>query len=163
MLNKILLTLFLVAGSNVHAEGLTSAQLSRPLVTMNQDSQKTINISMYKGKVVLIDFWASWCIPCRASFPFYQSLHDKYASDGLVIIAVNGEDDLNAAQQFLSAYNPTFLVVRDEGNGLANSFQLPKMPTSYLVDRKGNMTSHPGFMPGDDAVIEAQVKAALGK
>lgn len=137
--------------------------MSTPLMTMNQQPPQTVTLSMFRGKVVLVDFWASWCVPCRASFPFYQNLYNKFASGGLIIVAVNGEDDVNAAQKFLQTYKPTFMVVRDEGNALAKEFEPPKMPTSYLIDRSGNIVYvHPAFVSGDESAIEAKVRAALG-
>jgi cytochrome c biogenesis protein CcmG, thiol:disulfide interchange protein DsbE len=151
---------FMYSPAMAATDGLTST----PLATMSQDASKSVTLSSYRGKVLLVDFWASWCIPCRQSFPFYQSLQDKYGSQGFMVIGINGEDDKDAALKFYNDYGVNFLILRDEGNVLSKKINMPKMPTSYLIDRSGKVVyEHDGFFPGDDAVIEQKVKALLGK
>src|SRR5450631_3748185 len=76
----------------VHAATDRGGALSSPLIPLSGSPAK-LTLGQFKGKVLLVDFWATWCIPCLRSFPFYQSLQDKYGKDGLVVIAVNNEDN----------------------------------------------------------------------
>ncbi len=98
------------------------------------------------GKVVLVDFWASWCGPCKASFPAFNRLHDKYAAKGLVIVAIGVDDDAGKHDAFTSKMGARFPVVHDAAHKAAAFFSPPTMPTSYLVDRKGVIRHiHEGF------------------
>ncbi len=90
-----------------------------------------------QGKVVLLDFWASWCVPCKASFPALNRLQSAYASKGLVILAVGVDDDPADYQKFVSVMKPSFPVAHDATHQTAATFNPSTMPTSYLIDRKG--------------------------
>jgi thiol-disulfide isomerase/thioredoxin len=91
------------------------------------------------GKVVLVDFWASWCAPCKASFPVYSRLQSAYAGRGLTIVAVSVDDSPEAYASFVAKLKPTFTTVHDAGHKLVSAVQVPTMPTSYLVDRAGRV------------------------
>jgi thiol-disulfide isomerase/thioredoxin len=98
------------------------------------------------GKVVLVDFWASWCAPCKASFPVYSRIQSDYADRGLVIVAVGVDDTLAPFYAFVAKLKPTFVTVHDAHHSLVSGVQVPTMPTSYLVDRTGKVRfMHPGF------------------
>ena len=98
------------------------------------------------GKVVLVDFWASWCAPCKASFPTMARLHQKYAAKGLVIIGIGVDDDIKDYQSFVAKYPVGFTLVHDAKQAVAGFFNPPTMPTSYLIDRSGKITHiHKGF------------------
>lgn len=98
------------------------------------------------GKVVLVDFWASWCAPCKASFPAYSRLQSAYADRGLVVVAVSVDDDASAFAAFVARLKPSFATVHDPGHKLVGVVRVPTMPTSYLVDRSGKVRfMHPGF------------------
>jgi thiol-disulfide isomerase/thioredoxin len=98
------------------------------------------------GKVVLLDFWASWCAPCKASFPAMADLQKRFADRGLVILAVSVDDDARAYSRFVERQKPPFTTVRDSGHKLVASLSAPAMPTSFLVDRRGIVRfRHEGF------------------
>ncbi|MDB5354255.1 MAG: Redoxin domain protein [Phycisphaerales bacterium] len=100
-----------------------------------------------KGRVILLDFWASWCRPCKESFPAMQELHKQYAGRGLTIIAVNVDEKREDMDRFLKAANVSFTVVRDPGQKLVAAADVPAMPTSFLIDRSGKIRSvHKGFV-----------------
>ena len=87
-----------------------------------------------EAKVVIIDFWASWCGPCKASFPVYDQLREEYGDKGLVILAVSVDQDLKAMERFLKQMKPGFSVVRDSGQELVGRVAAPAMPTSFVLD-----------------------------
>ena len=116
-----------------------------------------------QGKVVLVDFWASWCAPCKASFPVMGRLHHDYAGRGLVIVAVGIDEKAAAAQGFWKKMNPPFATVHDRTQALVKQVVVPTMPTSYLIGRDGRVRSiHQGFR-GDatDRELRKEIEALL--
>jgi len=99
-----------------------------------------------QGKVVLVDFWASWCAPCLQSFPWMNGLHARHGGDGLVIVAVNLDQDRALADAFLNRVPAQFRVEYDPSGRLAKSFGVEAMPTSFLIGRDGKVRArHAGF------------------
>lgn len=111
------------------------------------------------GKVVLVDFWASWCAPCKASFPALNRLQDKYGSKGLVIIGVGVDDDAAKYKEFSGKMGAKFAIAHDSAHKAADFFSPPSMPSSYLTDRKGVIRYiHTGFR---GAKTEAEYTAEI--
>ena len=99
-----------------------------------------------KGKVVLLDFWASWCEPCKASFPVMEQLQKKYAAEGLVVVAINVDENRADMEGFLKKNTGTFAVLRDAKQALVNTAGISTMPSSFLIDREGRVRFvHSGF------------------
>jgi thiol-disulfide isomerase/thioredoxin len=99
-----------------------------------------------KDKVVMIDFWASWCDPCRDSFPTMEELHKKHGPKGLVVIAVNVDENRRDMEAFLKKNPASFLVVRDAGQKLVEKAAVATMPSSFLIDREGKVRFvHAGY------------------
>jgi len=94
-----------------------------------------------KGKVVVVDFWASWCGPCQKTFPLMEELHHRYGKRGLVILAVNEDKSRAAMEEFLKEHPVTFAVVRDAKRKLAAEIKVPALPTSYVLDGTGRVRS----------------------
>lgn len=121
-------------------------------------------LANYNGKVVLLDFWASWCGPCRQSFPWMNDMHTKYSGDGLVIVAINVDNDLAAAQRFLTDYPARFRVHFDEDKSLAREYEVVAMPSSFLIGRDGRVVEkHLGFKVLKQDDYEAAIRAELEK
>jgi len=98
------------------------------------------------GKVVLVDFWASWCAPCKASFPMMAKLHKDFASRGLVIVAIGIDEKAAAAKSFVKKLAPPFATLHDREQQLVKQVVVPTMPTSYLLGRDGRVRfMHEGF------------------
>ena len=108
------------------------------------------NVPETKGKGVLVDFWASWCAPCRESFPAMDRLYQKYRTRGFVIVAVNVDDNIDDMKDFLGGNEVSFPVVRDGEQKLVATAEVETMPTSFLIGRDGKVTSvHNGFHGSD--------------
>jgi thiol-disulfide isomerase/thioredoxin len=117
-----------------------------------------------EGRVVWVDFWASWCVPCRRSFPWLNSMHRRYGSDGLQIIAVNLDKDRALADRFLAEVPAEFALRFDPAGELAKHFGVQAMPSSYLIDAEGNvLATHAGFRTADTADYEQAIETALSK
>jgi len=118
--------------------------------------------AIHTGKVVIVDFWASWCAPCRRSFPWLNAMQAKYAKRGLVVVGVNLDNDPLAADAFLDRYPADFRIVYDDDKSLARSFDVVAMPSSYLLGRDGNLVAtHLGFKVREQDEYERAVVAAL--
>jgi thiol-disulfide isomerase/thioredoxin len=117
-----------------------------------------------EGRVVWVDFWASWCVPCRRSFPWLNSMHRRYGPDGLQIIAVNLDKDRALADRFLAEVPAEFALRFDPAGELAKHFGVQAMPSSYLIDTEGNvLATHAGFRTSDTADYEQAIETALSK
>ena len=104
------------------------------------------NLEAYRGKVVVVDFWASWCVPCRRSFPWLDEMQKKYEQEGLVVVGVNMDADQADAESFLREYPVGFHIVRDPDGTLAREYDVIAMPSSYVIDRNGAIAArHLGF------------------
>ena len=116
----------------------------------------------YAGKVVVLDFWASWCVPCRRSFPWLNAMHAKYRDQGLVVIGVNLDMERADAERFLEEYPADFSIVYDENQELARAFEVVAMPTSYVLGRDGKvLAQHMGFKVRQQDEYEAIIVEAL--
>ena len=116
----------------------------------------------HHGKVVIVDFWASWCVPCRRSFPWLNAMHRKYADQGLVIIGVNLDAERSAAMTFLEDFPPEFGIYYDETKDLAREFGVVAMPSSYLIGRDGDIRQkHFGFKVKKQDEYESAIVDAL--
>lgn len=115
-----------------------------------------------RGKVVLLDFWASWCVPCRKSFPWMNALQKKYGDKGLVVIAVNVDSDKQLASDFLQATPAQFRIEYDPKGELPTQLGVAAMPTSFLLDRSGKLVKqHAGFREAQLAAREQEIEQLL--
>lgn len=123
---------------------------------------KSINLAQLKGRVVYLDFWASWCDPCRKSFLWMNDMHARYDNKKFTIIAVNLDASKKDAAKFLGKVPADFEVAYDPEGKVATQYNLQAMPTSYLIDKKGNLVmTHKGYREGEAADIEAKILALL--
>lgn len=120
-----------------------------------------IALEDYRGKVVMVDFWASWCAPCRKSMPYFNELRAQYRKRGFEILAVNLDGRIDQALRFLKDYPVNYPVVHDSGV-LPELYGLQVMPTSYIIDRQGRVHDiHYGFKNSDKAGIRRAIESAL--
>ncbi len=120
------------------------------------------NLEQYHGKVIYLDFWASWCIPCRKSFPWMNSMVERYPAQEFKIVTINLDRDPEAMHDFLARVPARFEIYHDPAGTLAEKFQLQGMPTSYLIDKSGQVVSrHIGFQTRLIDEYEEEIKALL--
>ena len=125
----------------------------------------TIDLAKYKGKVFIIDFWASWCEPCKVELPYLNTLAKKYKGQEVVIIGVNLDEKPEEATAFLKAH-PVQLPLAYDGakKVLAEKAEIEVMPTSFIIDKKGVIAErHQAFREGDGQKIEKEVAELLRK
>ena len=124
----------------------------------------SLDLSDYRGKVVIVDFWASWCVPCRQSFPWLNAMYVEYADDGLVILGVNTDVDAAEAQKFLEEIPAKFEIVYDPEGELARDFEVVAMPSSYVFARDGELdTRHLGFLRSRRDEYEAVIQRLIAE
>ena len=115
-----------------------------------------------KGKLVYIDFWASWCVPCKQSFPWMNEMQARYADRGLHVLAINVDAKTTDAEKFLTQIPAKFQVVFDSVGATPKQFAVKSMPSSYLIDGDGRAVYvHSGFRESDKKSIEAAIIGAL--
>jgi cytochrome c biogenesis protein CcmG/thiol:disulfide interchange protein DsbE len=135
-----------------------------PDLTLTADSGSPIRVSDLKGKVALIDFWASWCVPCRASFPAIDTLQKELGGKGFRAIAVNLDEQRRNADQFLAARPHTMTIAFDPEGKAAEAFKLKGMPSTIVIDRHGNIRfTHMGYTEKTLAQFRAEILQLLGE
>jgi len=122
----------------------------------------TISLKQYRNQVVFVDFWASWCVPCKYSFPWMNEMQERYGKDGLKVIGINVDKDKAMAQKFLEHVPATFDIAYDPEGEIADLYSLKVMPSSYLIDRDGNLVhAHKGFKTSDGSQMEDMIRKLI--
>jgi len=149
-------SLFLLATTLIHS----------PASYAQSDAEKALaaQISAHQGKVIYIDFWASWCKPCRKSFPWMNEMKAKYEQDGLVIIAINLDAEQSFADEFLAEVPANFDIIFDAEGRTARKLKIKGMPSSYLINRAGDWVSaHRGFNAEKQLQFEQEIVSLLAQ
>lgn len=125
---------------------------------------KNVKLEDFRGKVVYLDFWASWCVPCIKSFPWMDEINQKYSDKGFEVIAVNLDKNKSAADEFLKEHDISFTVAFDQSGDSAAQYKLKGMPSSYLIGRDGKVyASHIGFRDKDKVELEKAIVNLINK
>jgi len=123
-----------------------------------------VSLADYRGKVVLVDFWASWCSPCRQSLPLYEKLRNEFADADFAILAINLDEDVADAKAFLAEHPVKYTTLQNPQSDVAKAFDLKGMPSSYLIDRDGVVrVRHIGFEAKDIDALKREITDLVAK
>jgi peroxiredoxin len=121
-----------------------------------------LRLSELRGQVVMINFWATWCGPCRQEMPLLEQIHEKYEPLGFTMLGVNVEQDSAAAREWLKNIPVSFPILFDTKSAVSASFGVEAMPSSVLIDREGRVRHvHRGYKPGDEAVYADLIRGLV--
>jgi DsbE subfamily thiol:disulfide oxidoreductase len=158
----ILLLLGLTGGPSVAAEEVLGNRPA-PDFTLKDREGRVHTLADFKGHVVLVDFWASWCAPCKQSFPALNSLHQEFHDVGLEVVAINVDEDAKSAHEFLAGKSPVMTVLFDPRGKSPEAFKVEGMPSSFLIDRDGHIRfRHQGFTEKTRADFRREISLLIG-
>jgi len=156
---KISLTLFAlygIFGSN-NAVAANDANMAPNFKLEGQ--QSAIELSKYRGQIVYVDFWASWCQPCRKSFTWMNKMQNLYGNEGFKVIAINLDESRDKANTFLKQIPANFDVAFDPQGNTAEAYHVKAMPSSYLIDKNGKVVhANLGFRGNDEDTLELKIR-----
>ncbi|MFC1748743.1 TlpA family protein disulfide reductase [Pseudomonadota bacterium] len=133
-----------------------------PDFTLKSRSGENIKLSELRGQVVMLNFWASWCGPCRQEMPILEKLYQRYNQVGFTILGINVEADSNEALHWLKNMDVTFPILLDTMNKTSELYSVMAMPTTLLIDRDGNIRyMHKGYIPGVEDEYQQQIRALI--
>ena len=157
---RSMVPMYLIAVMAALLTGILPANVAAEEAVVQAETQ--LDLAQYSGQVVYLDFWASWCKPCRNSMPWLNSMQEKYGEQGLVVIGVNVDRKSSAVDKFLEEVPVSFTIIRDPEGILPKQYQLKAMPTSFVYDRQGNLvTSTIGFQAQEAEAMEARIRELL--
>ena len=144
-----------------YLQGIASADMAARCATSGAPAPTACS-AMWRGQWVYLDFWASWCAPCRLSFPWMSQLHREWAPKGLQIVAINLDSQRDKAMQFLQRHPAQFTVLWDAAGHSAKAYDVQAMPMSYLIDPQGHIVSvHRGFTEASARATESDLRKRL--
>lgn len=154
-----MLTLALVLMLPVQAEDVSGPA---PDFTLTARDGQPVSLSDLKGQVVMINFWATWCGPCRQEMPLLEQLYTRYEGLGFTLLGVNVEEHSKDAEVFLKETPVTFPILFDPENGVSKLYDVSAMPSTVLVDRSGNVRFlHHGYQPGYENEYQNQIRTLV--
>jgi len=139
-----------------------AADAPAPAFTLQSVDGKTVSLAQYKGDVVMINFWASWCGPCRQEMPLLDDIYKQYKDMGFTLIGVNVEPDPHNANAWLKQTPVSYPVLYDPKSQVSQLYQVQAMPTTVIIDRKGIVRYvHNGYLPGDENQYMNSIRALI--
>ena len=153
------LTATLVMTSTVGASANSS---TAPAFTLPSRAGDTVSLASLKGKVVMLNFWASWCGPCRQEMPLLEQMHKRYSALGFTLVGVNVDANSKDAEEWLSKTPVSFPVLFDRESKVSAMYDVKAMPSTVFIDRQGNVRAlHRGYKAGDEGEYLNQIRALL--
>jgi peroxiredoxin len=133
-----------------------------PDFTLKSAGGENLKLAELRGQVVLVNFWASWCGPCRQEMPLLDQIYGQYKALGFTVLGVNVDEDVAQANMLLKKVQVSFPVVYDSANKVSELYRVSGMPTTVIIDRDGNMRyRHEGYLPGYEDTYQQQVRTLL--
>lgn len=156
--------LFSPAESDV-GRALPRTGFTAPPIALPDDQNQMITLEDFKGSVIILNFWASWCPPCRAEMPAFQEVYEGYNENGLVIIGVNAtyQDDDAAARQFVTERGVKFPILFDKDNSASRLYQIQALPTTFFIDQRGIIRKVIYGGPLNEALLKIEVEKLIGE
>jgi len=164
LLSTLSLTLILWMSSVV--PGVKVGQKARDfnLEILSSTSRRAVSLEQYRGSVVMLDFWATWCEPCRDELPQLDRLQKKYAKEKFVVIAISVDNEVATAREFLQKYNLNLLAAWDRNKAVVSAYDVQRMPSCYLIDATGKVRFvHYGFDDEYIAAYENEIELLLNE
>jgi peroxiredoxin len=160
---RVALRTAVIAAAALSVASISSASIKQagpaPQFTLNARGGKTVNLAQYKGQVVMINFWATWCGPCRQEMPLLETIYKKYNKMGFTLLGVNVEPDSKPAEDWLKATPVSFPILFDTKSEVSKLYEVSGMPSTIIVDRKGNVrVIHHGYKPGDENEYQDNIR-----
>ena len=154
--------LAIVLAAAAPAQAVPAANAVAPDFTLRGADGRNVRLDELRGQVVLVNFWATWCGPCREEMPRLESLYEKYRKSGFVLLGVNVDDDPNAALSTAAKLKVSFPVLLDTDKKVSKLYDLNTMPSTVVIDRDGKMRFlHRGYRAGTEADYEQRIRGLL--
>ena len=151
----------LVISTTVLAAGSDSSGPA-PAFTLNNVTGAPASLSQYKGQVVMVNFWATWCGPCQQEMPLLEQMYKKYKPAGFTLIGVNVDKDAPPVKELLARKPVSFPVLLDPQSQVSKAYHVDEMPSSVIIDRKGDIRYiHRGYKPGDENEYQDRIRQLI--
>jgi peroxiredoxin len=158
---SMLLATVLTVGAPLGAVGADTAGIA-PAFTLSELGGQNASLSQYKGQVVMLNFWATWCGPCQQEMPLLDQMYKKYKPAGFTLIGVNVDKDAPPVKQLLERKPVSFPVLLDPASQVSKAYHVDEMPSTVLIDRKGNVRFlHRGYKPGDENEYQDRIRQLI--
>jgi thiol-disulfide isomerase/thioredoxin len=159
---KTLVAAALLAAAVVAGHATGGAVAPAAAFSLQSRDGKAVALADLKGQVVLINFWATWCGPCRKEMPLLEQIQKKYAPLGFTMVGINVEEDTSLMDRFLKDVPVSFPILLDPANGVSKLYNVSAMPSTVIVDRKGNVRFiHQGYQPGDEGKYQDMIRQLI--
>ena len=160
LLKRCTMAAIVIASTAFAASGDASGPA--PAFTLNALSGQPGALSQYKGQVVMVNFWATWCGPCQQEMPLLDQMYKKYKPAGFTLIGVNVDKESPAVKELLARKPVSFPVLLDPANQVSKAYHVDEMPSSVIIDRKGEIRYiHRGYRPGDENEYQDRIRQLI--
>src|SRR5277367_1570919 len=160
LLKRCAMAAIVLASTAFAASG--DAQGPAPVFTLATLSGQTDGLSQYKGQVVMVNFWATWCGPCQQEMPLLDQMYKKYKPAGFTLIGVNVDKDAPPVKELLARKPVSFPVLLDPKNQVSKDYHVDEMPSTVIIDRKGEIRYiHRGYRPGDENEYQDRIRQLI--
>jgi peroxiredoxin len=151
----------LLPGANSIADA-GEAGGAAPTFNLNDLAGQASSLTQYKGQVVMVNFWATWCGPCQQEMPLLDQMYKKYKPAGFVLLGVNVDKEAPAVKELLARKPVSFPVLLDPTNAVSKTYHVDEMPSSVIIDRKGAIRYvHRGYKPGDENEYQDRIRQLI--